>query len=256
VRLAGACLASAACCFATPYGAAPVLHIEAVARASAGLMQEWDHPGFGGPLPIFGLIAVAAGLGAAFLAWRARRWDAVGILLLLTVATMDGIRFAPLVAVFAMPEFAVAGARLAVRPHMVKRILAAGCAVLLALVVAGAHSFAKPGAALASPSLVAQLPHGCRLVDDMLVGGAVILLRPDVQVSLDSRNDMYGRDTVLSVINLLANAPGTMARIDAAGVNCVLANSPYRLVTALSHDPRWQTIGSDGYRTLIVRRGG
>ncbi|PZS32138.1 MAG: hypothetical protein DLM58_10380 [Pseudonocardiales bacterium] len=253
-RLVALVAAATACCFASPYGAAPILHILAVRRASVGLISEWDHPGVGNFAQIVGVIAVVGAVVTARLAWRAHRSDTAAVLLLLGLATLSAVRFAPMVVVVALPELALALGRLDVRPHMLRWIAAAGCATLAALGVARAGSFAKLDAGLASPKLVSAVPHGCRLVNDYTIGAALILARPDVYVSIDGRNDMYGRELVLSAIAMLKDGPGTIARIDASGVNCVIADSRYQLVRTLTADPKWRLVGSDGVRTLLVRK--
>jgi hypothetical protein len=253
-RLAGVVILAATACLATPYGLAPILHVDAVRRASVGIITEWDHPGFGSGAQIIALLMIAAAVVTIRIAWRARRFDAVCLLALFAILTASAIRFAPMIAVFALPELAVAMGRLKVRPFMQGRIVAAECLVLGAFAAVHLGSVGHLSTSAASPTLVAALPHDCTLVNDYEVGGAVILLRPDVHVSIDGRNDMYGRRSVFSAIDMLKDTLGTTARIDAAGVNCVLAISGYRLVHALSHDSNWHVVGRDGTRTLLVRR--
>jgi hypothetical protein len=104
-----------------------------------------------------------------------------------------------------------------------------------------------------SPRLVAQLPAGCRLLNDDMVGDAVVLLRPDVPVSLDGRNDMYGRDTVIQIEHLFENRPGTAEFLDREHVTCVLGPSAMPLLRALRHNSQWTVVGTDRVRILLVR---
>ena len=254
-RLAAVVGLSAGSCLLTPYGAAPLTNIEQVRRASVGLIREWAPAGIHGTDPIFGLVAIAVGVVAAWLAFRARRFDTVAIVAVLAVATASAIRFTPMLLLVALPEIAVLAGRIQARPAFVKRVVAAGCAVFVVFGIANARSFARVSDAVASPALVAALPHGCRLVNDYSLGGAVMLARPDVTVSVDGRNDMYGRTLLLSVEAMLSNVPGTTARLDAARVNCALAPTASLLVAALSRDADWYVVGHDGYRTLLVRTG-
>jgi len=254
-RLAAVVVATAACCLATPYGAGPVLHVRAVRSASVGLINEWDHPGFGNFAQLVSLIAIAVAVLASWLAYRSRRFDTAGILLLLVAATASAIRFAPMIVVFAIPELAAALGILKVRPFMFRRIVAAVCAVLGVFAIANVRTFARRSTNLASPRLVAALPRDCHVANDYTLGATVILLRPDVRVSIDGRNDMYGRALVLSAVAMLEDSPGTAAKLHAARVNCVLAPSSAPLVAGLSHDSDWHVVGHDGYRTLLVRTG-
>jgi hypothetical protein len=99
------------------------------------------------------------------------------------------------------------------------------------------------------------IPHRCNLLNDYELGGAVILLRPDVKVSLDGRNDMYGRALLSAGVQLLRDVPGTDARLNAAHVDCVLTLSSDNVVGRLAQDPDWHVAGHDAVRTLIVRNG-
>jgi hypothetical protein len=246
--------AMAVACLATPYGFAPLTHAFAVRNASAGLMQEWLPPGLATPVQVIGILLSAVGALATWSAWRRRRWDALFVNGLLTIASFTAIRFDPLIAAVAVPEIALAAASLRVRPAMVTRTLAAGIAVVAVLAVAGAGSFGSLGPWVASPRLVAELPSGCRVLNDMLVGGPITLHRPDVKVALDSRNDMYGRRIVLDDMRLMRDEPGTEQRLADAHVDCVLTLSSYPIVTHLRNDPGWRVVGTDAARTLLVRR--
>ena len=247
---------AAGCCLLTPYGTAPLSNIEEVRRASVGLIREWTPAGFHGAGPILGVVAIAVGAAAGWLAFRARRFDTVAILAVFAVATASAIRFTPMLLLYVIPEFAVLAGKLRARPVFLSRMVVAGCAVLVVFGISGARSFARLDAKLTSPTLVAALPQGCRLVNDYTVGGAVILARPDVKVSVDGRNDMYGRTLLLSVEGMLSNDPGTTARIDNAGVNCVLTQSSDKLVKALLQGGKWRVAGTDPFRTLLLRVGG
>jgi len=252
-RLTALVVALSGACLLNPYGWQSVTHVLEVRSASAGLMQEWLAPGFGTPIQILGVVMSAVGALATWLAWRARRRDYAAILALLTIGSLTAIRFDPLVAAFAITELALAAARLKVRPHMARRTLAAGAVAVTALAMIGLHSFGRLGNWVSSPTLVSALPANCRVVNDMLVGGAIELRRPDVKVSLDSRNDMYGRDLVIQAAQMLQDAPGTQDRMATAGVNCVLALDSDKLVADLRSNPGWKVAGADGVRTLLLR---
>lgn len=253
-RLAGAVVLSALCCLATPYGFAPIRHVEAVRSASAGVITEWDHVGVGSVPQVIALVMLVVTAGATLVAWRARRFDSVGSLLLLGVATATAVRFSPMLAVFVIPDLASAVGRMDVRPKMQARAVAIASAIFLVFGAVHLNTFGQLTSPLTSPRLVALIPRDGVLVNDYQLGDAVIFLRPDVQVSLDGRNDVYGRSGVLAGVAMLEDAPGTAARLQAAGVNCVLALDGYRLVQVLSADPAWQIAGTDGTRTLLVLR--
>jgi hypothetical protein len=137
---------------------------------------------------------------------------------------------------------------------MLRRMVTAGCVALVALIALNLRDIARLPDRTASPRLVAALPTDCNLVNDDLVGDAIVLLRPDARVSLDGRNDMYGRKLVLSSIDMLDDDPGTAAKMRAAHVDCVLAVNSTKLVKALSHEAGWRIAARDSFRTLLVRK--
>lgn len=240
-------------CLATPYGVTPVLHAKQVRDASAGLIAEWAPAGIGSVEQLLALVTILLGLLAAWLAWRAGRRDTVLLLVLLGAGTALALRFAPMLAIAALPELAAGAGRLPVHPTRARLLAVATPAFLAALCIAGAGSFGDPGAQNTSPTLVARLPHDCRLVNDITVGGAVILHRPDVLVSIDSRNDMYGRAAELRALAVERDPRVGPAFVARHHVTCVLDLSAAPLVRALRTMPGWRVAGTDATRTLLVR---
>lgn len=252
-RLAGAVALSAACCLLTPYGIEPLTHAAEVRDASVGLINEWDHIGFGSPAQVISLITVVASCGLAWRAIRGGRLGSAAVLIMLAGATASAIRFTSFELLTATPEIAylIGGRR--IRPRAIRSGLAVVVAIFGTLTVSQLGRFSHYDDATSSANLVAELPAHCVLVNDYGLGGTVLLLRPDVKVSIDGRNDMYGRARVLAAAGMLGNRPGTMERIDSAGVNCVLVPTDAPLVAALQHVPGWQVAGHDTARTLLLR---
>lgn len=246
---------SALACLATPYGISPITHAEAVRAASVGLISEWEPAGVGDVVQLLGLVALVLGLFAALLAWRKRRFASVAMIMVLGVATAMAVRFAPMLALAAVPELAVVAGRIRVRAVFLRRTCALVIAILAVACLVGLGGFAKPGLRFYSPSLVTQIPSGCRLLNDLDIGGEVILTRPDVLVSIDSRNDLYGRAAELRSLRQLGEPAVGLAFIRSARITCVLTPSAAPLTRALRKQPGWRVIGSDGFRTLLVRTG-
>lgn len=251
-RLVLLLVGSAAACLATPYGTAPLTHLQQVRDASVGLISEWRPAGIASPEQLLALAAIVLGLIAAILAWRRHAVETVALLLLFAVMSAAALRFAPLLVITAVPPLAAAAQRIPARPKFVNRICAAALAVLAVFCVEGAPRFADPGLVNTSPSLVAALPARCRLVNDMALGGAVILNRPDVLVSIDSRNDMYGRQRELTALRVLGDPTFGERYVESNGVSCVLAPTGAPLVTALRHSTQWRVVAHDPIRTLLV----
>ena len=252
-RLALLTAGTSVACLATPYGWEPIVHAAAVRQASVGLINEWDPAGFASEAQVIALVSVVIGAALAIHAWRSGRPGYAAALSVLAIATASAVRFTPMIATFIIPELALLVGGLSVRRSRLRVFLGVECGALIALVATHLGSFGGLSAAEASPQLVHRLPQGCRVVNDYSMGGVIILLRPDVQVSVDGRNDMYGRARVMVAIDLLRDVPGSQQRMRDAQVNCVLATSTAPLVTDLEHSPGWAVIGKDGERTLLVR---
>lgn len=99
---------------------------------------------------------------------------------------------------------------------------------------------------------IAALPSGCHLFNDYRIGGLVILERPDIPVSLDSRNDLYGADTVTTAQRMLEGR-GSVAELEAQGINCVLVPASMGLARQLGQAPGWSRISDAPGAQLFVR---
>lgn len=252
-RLLGLVSATSAACLATPYGTSLIANVQQVRSASVGLIAEWEHIGVGDSNQILGLIAIGLAVLCGYFAWRGRRYDTVAYLLIFAVATASAVRFTPMLFLLAIPEFALLLGRVRMRETFLLRMVAAGCVVLAVFAAARLGKFGDLDDEVGSPRLVAAVPHGCRVVNDYTIGGALMLARPDVRVSVDGRNDMYGRKLLLSVEGMLSNEPGTVQRLDANHVNCVLTESSDELAGVLEALPTWRVSGTDDHRTLLLR---
>jgi hypothetical protein len=240
-------------CLATPYGVAPIEHIDDVRRASVGLISEWRPAGFSSPEQLLGVVAIVLGAFAGWLAARRLRYDTLGVLLLFTVLTASAIRFAPMLALCALPELAAGARRLPVRSMLIDRACVLALVILAVGCLAGSRGFAQPGAEYTSYRLVKALPNGCRLLNDLSVGGSVILHRPDVKVAIDSRNDLYGRGAEIESLQVLTDAQVGERYLQNHDVSCVLIPTATPLATALRTEPAWRTAGRDPVRTLFLR---
>jgi len=248
---------SAGCCCVTPYGPAAFTKAAQVRDASTGLILEWLPPGLGSYAQVTGLLAFVAAAAALWVAARSGRWATVGVLFTLAAATGMACRFAPLLLVAALPQVAVLVTRAVRRDRAarwLRRTLAGVSGVSCVVALFGAGQFGSATDMLAAPTLLARIPHGCRVLNDYNIGGALLLLRPDVQVSVESRNDVYGRAGVQANKHSLAEVPGTGAYLDRSGVRCVLAGTASPLVRALRGAEHWRVAGKDSVRTLLVRR--
>ena len=151
---------AAAACAVTPYG--PIVAAKAVAvhDDAAGLIVEWRPAGFGTYSQFTAVLALLAAIVAAIHAFRHRRWDTVGVIVVLSMGTAAACRTAPVLVLFVLPELAAA-----VTPSLRRALIRRGTAVIVGLFAlvaigigfTGAASVGRLDPANASPGLIAEL---------------------------------------------------------------------------------------------------
>jgi len=130
-------------------------------------------------------------------------------------------------------------------------LIGGAVAGIAGLSVLAVPAFTHLGRPEVDPRVLDALPAGCRLLNEYILGGHVILYRPDVPVSLDSRNDVYGAADVRRLQGAF-DVP-TEGLTETLGVTCVLTRTDRRLAAALRADPRWRTAATGGGVTVLVR---
>jgi hypothetical protein len=238
-----------------PYGVGLLTHAAQVESASSGIVVEWQHLDPGSPMQ---WSMLATGLAALILAARQGDLTFVGELGLVAAAGVLAVRFLPILVFLALPILAAAVSRSPVPGYMRSRRMllypatAAVLAPVVVLAVPNLSHIGRPDPAIYPVKLVSDIPPHCRLFNSYELGSFVILERPDVKVSLDSRNDLYGRQRVLADEQVLAGQ-GDVARA-LTGANCVLIPPRMGLATWLRTNQRWKLIGSEPTAVLFVRR--
>lgn len=258
------CLATAAVMlagsFVYPYGIGVLSQTQHVRAASAGLVAEWQPFDPASPSQ---WLALAVGLGGLVLAARRQEWAFAGALAVLAAATIYASRFQPMLLLVALPVLGTVAPQapppvprsIRSRRVMFYRCTVAGLVAWAAVVAAPSLAHVgRPDPAIYPVGIVRDIPHGCHLFNSYLLGSFVILERPDVLVSLDSRNDLYGRQRILADERTL-NGQGDLGR-ELAGAGCVLIPPSLGLAANLHHDPAWTLRASAPAAVLFVRRQG
>jgi hypothetical protein len=258
LRYAGTATAAAALgCLANPYGIGVLHQAGQVQADSSGLITEWAPIDLASPLQD---LTLAAGIAALVIAWRRRDLVLTAGLSVCIAGSISAVRFLPFVVILAMPVLAAFASDppdpvrryLTSRRVMFQRCGALGIVALIGLAVPSMTHLGEPEPATYPVGLVAKIPYGCRLFTTDLIGSYVILARPDVPVSLDTRNNLYGR-LLLSFEERTLHGNGNLSR-GLAGAGCVLVPRSYGLAAALDRDPQWQLRASNRLATLYVRR--
>jgi hypothetical protein len=254
---AAAAAAAAVGCLANPYGIGVLHQASQVQADSSGLITEWAPFDLASPMQD---LMMAAGVAALIIAWRRREAVMVAALAVCMAGSVEAIRFLPFVVILAIPMLA---AFVSVPPGPIRRYLtsrrvmfqrcgALGMAGVVVLAAPSLTHIGRPEPSTYPTPLVSELPHGCRLFTTDLIGSYVILARPDVLVSLDTRNNLYGT-AVLSAEERVLHGQGNLSR-GLAGAGCVLVPRSYGLATRLRHDAQWRMRAADQLAVLYVRR--
>jgi hypothetical protein len=252
-RAAAPAVAATLGTLANPYGWRVLAQGLDVHGSSTGLINEWKPIDLTEPVMA---LTILLGLLTVGVVARRRWWRPAAVLLALVVAGIAVRRFQPILAACAIPVLAAALDTPAARRWAADRraMLRLGAAALVVTYTAVA-AVAVPhlGRVGFPPAPVAALPAGCRLFNSYHLGGIVILLRPDVPVSLDSRNDVYGRRDVMATAEII-NEPGGGARLAALGVDCVLVRPASALGRELAGDPGWREVARHPDAAAYIRQ--
>lgn len=239
---------------ANPWGASVLLRAGDVAAASTTVILEWQRPDPTDPVTLVALLLGALALWRAVRTRDALYVAAVGVTL---AGTLTAQRILPILVLVSLPMVMGVGTHPRITTYLRSRraVFVPGLIVgELAFAVVAAPSLmhiGQPDPEVYSPTVVAAIPSGCRVYNEYLLGGYVILERPDVLVSVDSRNDLYGVDAVLDNARVIAGRADHGVALRGAG--CVLIAPASGLATALRSDPAWAVSAEDATAALFVR---
>jgi hypothetical protein len=254
LRVGGWCLAAGALAlagsFLNPYGIGILKQAADVQSASSGVMAEWQHLNPENPMQ---LAALAVGLIALALAVRRRDLVFIGGLGIAAAGSVIAIRFLPFLVLLALPVLTASVSRPLVLRYLHSRriVFYLGLAAGTIVALPSLGHIGRPDSLYYSIKVVKDIPAHCRLFNTDLLGGFVILERPDVQVSLDTRNDLYGRQRMFAEELVLAGKGDVASGL--AGAGCVLVPPATGLAKWLSASHGWRLADSDSTAVLYVR---
>lgn len=252
--LAGATAVALLCSLANPYGIGIFSQTTQVKDAST-VITEWQPLNLADPLQ-----AVPFVLGLLALVVAARRREIVlSAALLVTLAgSVTAMRIIPILLLVSMPVLMSAASHpLVLRYFESRRRMLAQCgtlavAAVTVLVAINLHSLGRPDPATYPSDAIGSIPSGCTLFNDYMVGGLVILQRPDVRVSLDSRNDLYGADRVNKFMRFIERGDGDLTE-RLSGADCVLVPPSSGLAQRLRTDAQWKVQTAETASVLFIR---
>jgi hypothetical protein len=253
---AAAAAATAVACLANPYGLGVLNQTVQVRDAAASFIPEWMPLDWASPVLD---LAIAGGVAALIIAWLRREAVLTAALAVCVAGSVEAWRILPVMLVLAAPVLAaflseppdLISRYLISRRTMIMRCAALALAALVAVAAPSLTHIGRPEPAVYPSPLVADLPHGCRLFSTDVIGSYVTLARPDVLVSLDTRNDLYGSTLSMAEERVL-HGSGNLS-MGLAGASCVLVPRTYGLARRLRDDPEWRVRAADSTAVLYVR---
>jgi hypothetical protein len=252
--LLAALLITVLCSLANPQGTGLLAQTMQVKTESV-VITEWQPFNPADPLQLILFVVGLLGLGVA-----ARRGDPIFTAALAVAAcgSVAAMRILPILVLLALPVLASLASHEVVLRYFASRhrMLAQGAAAVLVIAVGLAlfnlPSFGRPDPAHFPREAIKAIPAGCKLFNEYQLGGLVILERPDVLVSIDSRNDLYGAERVTQSFQVLSGEVDLGQGL--AGADCVLVPPTSGLARRLRTSPGWDLKSAESTAELFIRR--
>ncbi|MGT2464179.1 hypothetical protein [Sinomonas atrocyanea] len=243
---------------ANPYGWGIFSQAAAVRDSSAAVVVEWQPLALADPVQL-GMLALGL---VAFVVSLRRREDAVTAAIAVTAASsIVAARMLPILLLLSIPVIAAAltglpALRRYARPR--RRMLSVGALLAVGGLVVSAvpslNHLGEPDPGQYSTALVRSIPANCKVFNSYALGGFILLERPDVKVSIDSRNDLYGPRRVLDAQQVIQGTGNMQEGL--VGAQCVLVPGTTPLAQNLQHSQQWRQIASDTTGILFTRTMG
>ena len=220
-------------------------------EASTTFITEWQPLD---PMDPLQLLMALIGASALVFAVRRREMVLVAALTICLLGSVSAIRILPILVLVAIPIHAQELSRPAVLDFIRRRraVLLGGLAVVVVMAGVGATHLGRPTPSQYPGARVLDaIPAGAHVYNSYRLGGYVELRRPDVKVSLDSRNDLYGEQYLTRVQRTLQGKGDVEAEL--AGADAVVISRQEGLATRLRHDPGWRRAAADRAAVVFVR---
>lgn len=251
-RFVGATLVVVGCLLINPYGFGILSQAVQVKDQSTNI-REWQPFDSSDPLQ---LVVMAAGLAAFIIVARRRDPVLAAVMAVMLCGSITAYRILPILFMVSLPILSAAAPPSVLRYfESRRRMLAQGAfaGVLVAVIAAFINipNLGRPDPAHFPSAAIQEIPVGCKLFNDYQLGGLVILQRPDVAVSIDSRNDLYGARRVDRSLNAIEGRGDYEGELQGAG--CALIPPDTELAGLLRESPFWARTFSEPTAELFVR---
>jgi hypothetical protein len=241
----------------TPFEVTGLVKVSQVTNESKDFFIEWSNV-FATGTPNWAVIAVVVfGAVLALVALQQKQWIIAAILVVFCYVTFDTIRFTPFLLIFIL-----ASLRMAHRWKLPYRryVQTVAILVVVAMLGVGAYSTAKVSTDWNSilpvdPINFSDVPSNAVVATDQDSGGTLLLYRPDVQVTLDGRNDLMGKERFVESSNILFSDDLDDIKdwLEEYDVDTVFVEDPeaYSPIVKNMNELDWIEKDGDGYVTFI-----
>lgn len=233
-----------------PWGWGMITHAADTRDLSRATISEWAPLLRAGPTAIIPIIVTLAGIGGFWIGRRHVRWELLLPCVLGAVMTFDAVRNTPFLllafAVFVPPSLPRVRGPLAGRVDLARVGVTAVMVIAVVFAASTVPSTGRPGPGIPIRA-TAALPAGCQLRNLSGMGGYVMATRPDVPVSADGRNDLYGLpgyDQNAWFTGTRSEAEAGISAIEREHTDCVLARNENTIVPLL-RARGWEVAGHD-----------
>lgn len=251
-------------CFLTPYGLEGVTKGLDTSGASVGVIIEWMTPvSVLTDIGWYSVVSIILGTLALVQTWKTKKLAYFMLLVLMIALTSQQNRWSPFLALIALVPFLQFLATFVWRSLVVKlRPYLYAASAATAFIFLGLGSFAlMPHDVLAGTktgyTVAAHLPDGCKLFNVDETGGPIILFRPDIKVSADGRNDLYGRDKFIYYTTLgSAGSEEALTWLDQQQVTCAVTSPIRSLDRVLTNSSQWRMTyeDPDGFKVFVKEK--
>lgn len=240
-------------CMLTPYGFDGLVKGLDTSGASVGVIAEWMNPiSVFTEIGWYSVVSIILGAVALVQIWKTKRPAYFLLLVLLIILTSQQNRWSAFLAILSMvpvlqflATFTYHNMVSKLRPYLLTSAVATALIFAaigsLSLVPHDALSGAKAGYTVAP-----HLPADCKLFNSDVSGGPIMLFRPDIKVSTDSRNDLYGREKFVYYASLGSNDSQEALRwLEEQKITCVVTDPERSLDQVLENTSKWSMTYED-----------
>lgn len=251
LKTAGALTIFLLCCFLTPYGVEGVTKPLVTMGSSIGIIIEWLSPWtFTMLINTLSAVAITLFTAALFLAHKKFNW--VELLLavgLLTISSWQS-RWTPFMVITLCVMFGKAFDTISSKHKFIDSIYTktVASAIVFTVFAASMTTFiphSRVDDAEYGFTLVEAIPADCKIYNEPAIGAPIILTRPELKVSLDGRNDLYGLQEYMEQNSIGHNREYAYEWFNNHEIECVLLHGDRPLNGWLAEDSQWKLVKED-----------